>query len=327
MGWFLISKKKKNNKRKAAGKKAWDPGQTAKVLKTTAWLVVLVGIGVAWVWGEPRLRHVVAVKQPARVKVDLKGLPAWMPEQVAGELRLLVSASVSADPFDQASLSEVGRRLAANPWVLRVHRVVRLSGGSVEVSAEYRRHAALVWSREGYILVDSDCVRLPFVYRHEETQNLGLPHVHGVRTDAPPVGQPWQGQDLRDGLALATVLHAQPWSRMVRAIDVSNHDGRLNPQRAHLKALTALDEDKDPFNNAGIEWGRLPGEGRFEPDAAWKLARIEQEIRKHQRLDDRVISLISEPGITYPTTLTPEALAEAHQVSSPSAQGDRRSLR
>ena len=119
------------------------------------------------------------------------------------------------------------------------------------------------------------------------------------------------------------MFEAQPWQGVVRAIDVSNHNGRLNTQRAHLKALTALDEDKDPFNNPGIEWGKLPGEGRFEPDAAWKLARIEQEVRKHPKFDDRVVSVVSEPGLSYTIASPQEAVAEV--TAEPGAA--RRSLR
>lgn len=329
MGWFLVSNKKKNKRKalKPASIKTWDPGHTARVLTLLGWVLVLAGLGGAWVWGGQKLRQVVSNNQATDVTVYLSGLPPWMPQPVAEELRTLALASVKVDPFDHLSLEDVRRRLEASPWVLRVEHVMRMPGGVVDVAAEYRRHAALVWSREGYILVDSDCVRLPFVYRHDETAHLGLPHIHGVKSAPPKSGQPWMGQDIRDGLSLAIALSDQPWNHLIKAIDVSNHNGRINSQRSHLKALTALDSDSDPFNNAGIEWGRLPGEGRFEPDAAWKLARIEQEYRKYPTLMDRVVSVISEPGLSYSTVPVADALAGVDEPAESQSLPARRSGR
>jgi hypothetical protein len=206
---------------------------------------------------------------------------------------------VTGDPFDRQSLGRAAEVLAASPWVQRVHRVSRRPGGVIEVSATYRQGTALVRTRSGAHLIDAAGVRLPFSYTASEAKATGLAMILGVQQPMPAAGKAWEGEDLAAGLKLAACIVGQSWFGQVAGIDVSNHGGRISDRRAHLRIVTAINGEGEPLNPAGIDWGRPPGEERFfEPTAAWKLRRIATEFAKHGRLDDRVIQVTTEPGLS-----------------------------
>jgi len=300
MGWLLINQKKKVRKARKPAKKGWDPARLYRLLQCGLALLLLAGVAGGWIWAQnPLLRNVAARAQSGPARVELVGLPAWMPEPVADELRQALSRCVTTDPFDRDSLRIAAETLATSPWVKQVHRVVRRPGGRVEVTATYRQGAALVRTPTGFHLIDQEAVRLPYSYSPREAAATGLPILLGTREPMPEPGRVWTGDDLKAGLRLAAVIAGQSWSAQIAGIDVTNHAGRLSDRRAHLKVLTALDGDADPFNNPGIDWGRAPGDERFyEPTTSWKLRRIALEFGKHGRLDDRIVQVTTEPGLT-----------------------------
>lgn len=302
MGWLLINRKKKAKKsrtRKPA-KKGWDPARVYRMVQWSLALLIVAGLAAGWIWGQERLRRSVTAAAPGgATRVELVDLPTWMPATVADELRQAVSRCITPDPFDRTSLRTAAQMLATSPWIKQVHRVSRRPGGVVEVTASYRQGAALVRTQSGCHLIDRDAVRLPFSYSAAEGPATGLPIILGAREPMPEAGRAWSGEDLQAGLRLAACIAGQSWSGQVAGIDVTNHAGRISDRRAHLKIVTALDDDTDPFNNPGIDWGRTPGDERFyEPAAAWKLRRISLEFGKHGRLEDRIVQVTTEPGLT-----------------------------
>ncbi len=303
MGWFLFGLDRKNRKKgkklKEPKVKGWDPARTYQWLSIGLTVMVLGGVAAGWGWGQRRLRDAVATRNSMPVEVDLVGLPAWMPRPVSEELKTLVQTTLKPDPFDQESLRLTLEKLRTSPWIASVHHVIRRPGRQVRVLADYRQRAALIRSGPTYHLVDREGVRLPYVYEASEAPQVGLPLIHGVRTARPAPCQPWDSPDLAAGLKLAALIAAQPWFKQVAAIDVSNYNGRLDKRKGHLKISTALDGDEDPFNNPGIEWGRAPGDEKFEAPAAWKLSRVELELLKNKRFNDCIISVMVEPGVTY----------------------------
>lgn len=311
MGWFLTKKKAAKKSRKLP-KKGWDPARSYRLVQWIFTLLFLAGIAGGWAWGQMRLERLVSASaRPAKIQVNFVDMPGWLPGSVAEELKAAASRSISPDPFDRESLRRAAELIAANAWVKQVRRVSRRPGGVVEVSAVYRQGSALVQTSANCQLIDREAVRLPFSYETEEAMRLGLPMIVGVRQAAPPTGKKWEGEDLAAGLRLAACVANQTWAGQIRAIDVSNHAGRMSDRKAHLKLLTTLDGDKDPFNNPGVEWGRAPGEERFyEPPTSWKLRRIAVEFSKNRRLDDRIVQVTTEPGLTR-RVVEPETFVSA----------------
>ena len=300
MGWFLTGKKKRAPRKRKAREKKWDPRRTYLLLQWSLAVALLAAAGAGWFWGQRELREAVrASASTGPVKVELVDLPSWMPRPIAEQLQRELAELMTADPFDRQALRRAAEMLAASPWVEQVHRVSRRPGGLVEVSATYRQGVALVRTESGCKLIDARGVRLPFSYDLHEASRTGLPLLLGVRHAMPPAGESWAGDDLAAGMKLAACIAREAWSAQVAGIDVTNYAGRLSNRRAHLKIVTALDLDEDPFNNPGVEWGRPPGDERFyEPPPQWKLSRIAAEFERHGRLDDRIVQVTTEPGLT-----------------------------
>jgi hypothetical protein len=241
--------------------------------------------------------------------VVMHDVPAWMSDRVVRELGLSVAGAVGTSPFDQDALQAAAGRLASSPWVRRVERIARSGNGKIDVHADYREPIALIEHRDGsgivhgYHMVDADSIRLPVVYKLEHLPKLGLPLIRGVHQAPPDAGRTWPGGDLKAGIELAEIVNRQPWSTQVRAIDVTNYGGRRYVGEPQLKLLTKLDDDDDPRNNAGVAWGRAPGDEQFyEPPTATKLANMAQLLRRYSTIDadGKVVDLFRDVVHIHP---------------------------
>lgn len=302
MSWLLIGKKSKRNTRPASrpSRNAGGFPSAARLFRVTFFLLLLLGTVAGWAWGHGKLRNTVTSGRGSiSLRVELVDLPPWMPDAASRQIVRTLEKTLTTDPFDRDALQKTADALATNPWIQKLHHVTRRPGGIVLVHADYRRPAALVRVGQTCHLIDAESVRLPYSYSLAQAPATGLPLLVGVRRDVPRIGDRWEGADLGAGLKLASLVEGQPWFPRVAALDVSNHDGRLDPRHAHLKLLTALDGDPDPANNPGIDWGRAPGEeGFYEPPTDWKLARLAEALGGSISLDRAILKLTSEPGVT-----------------------------
>jgi len=208
------------------------------------------------------------------VRVELINPPATMSPLLRERVANTVASLAGADPLDQRGLSEAAAALVNSPWVREVRAVRRGSGGRVLVDATFREPVAVVRGRDGYHLIDEQCVRLPGLYLKHQLRYLGLPVITGVGMAPPPQGAVWSGDDLRAGLQLAGLIEGEPYADQVVAYDVSDRDalGRLR-----LRLLT----------EAGmVRWGLPPGDERgLEPDSETKRRWLSSVDRRRGSID------------------------------------------
>ncbi|MBI1375548.1 MAG: hypothetical protein GC159_22780 [Phycisphaera sp.] len=293
MGLFLRSdskSKRKGGKAKSSTKptkatrgKASDdaaPRHGLRMLgRLFGWTVFLAVLAVSWAYGEKALVNHLRQTRASMPQVVLVDQPAWMPPELIDQIRGTVAMTVDPDPFDRLSLQDAAVSLEVNPWVRHVVSVQRKPGGRVEVLAAYRQPVALLERKDGYYTIDQFGVRLPWVYppMPEKIDQLGVAVIRGVRSAPPYAGQKWVGEDVQAGLKLAALVETQPWSAQVRAVDVSNYDGRIDNRLPHLQLVT---------DHGAVRWGRAPGDSRFyEPDAATKLRQIERVVERFNSID------------------------------------------
>jgi len=300
MGWFLRpsnSKTKRKSKSKprgrsksARGRKAdAEPSRVGAVfVRLFAWSLFLAVISAGWVYGEQALVQHLRQSRATMPQVELADQPMWMPPELIDQIRATVAMTVDPDPFDQLSLQDAKVTLEVNPWVHDVRSVERRPGGVIEVHASYRRPVALLERRDGYHAIDQFGVRLPWVYPREAVKHLDVAIIRGVQQSPPHPGEKWPGEDVHAGLKLAMLVEAQPWAHQVTAVDVTNHNGRLDNRQPFLLIHS---------ERGIVRWGRPPGESRFyEPDAAAKLAHIDRVLQRFETIDanGRIVDVFTD---------------------------------
>jgi hypothetical protein len=274
MGWFLRSTKPKTNK-SSADEADNSSGSGRGLWLILGWATVLGGAAVVWAGADQWLRPRVADYQTTPPRLRL-ALPEWMPKSLGDDLRRSALHTLTSNPFDRGALQASAAVLQANPWIQRLVRVQRLADNTVEVTAEFRKPAALVQHAGRWYLVDSEGVRVSkFASRNDAKPSEALLKlsggaITGIVAPKPKLGQRWPGEDLVAALKLITLVQQNEISDQIRMIDASNHNGRQDANNAHLVIQT--------HRGGWVLWGRAPGEeGVFEPSAKVKfdnLARI-----------------------------------------------------
>lgn len=273
MGWFLFGNTKKSRKRKGAASKGKRKLPWLAMARMILALALLGGFAAGWFFGYRFLAEQVGAERAVEtLTVVLDSPPAWLSDTRRNALTDLLLDGLDPDPLNHDSLQKAAERLANNPWVQSVERLVRKPGGVILVYATYRKPMALVAARDGYHLVDATGHRLPGVYPFEQLRSLGLMAIIGVTAAPPAEGDRWSGRDIDAALKLIELLSAQPFAPQVRAVDVSNHAGRIDDSKPQLRLIT---------ERGMIRWGRAPGEeGVYEPDAARKLRMLSEVARE-----------------------------------------------
>lgn len=230
-------------------------------------------------WGMVELqRHVASLILTAQPRARGLLIPE-VPASLRGTADLAVHDALAplldrTDWLDPELCRALSDAAAEVGWVKRVEHVRRLSDGYFEVRCRYRTPQAMAQYGTVFHLVDADGFVLPGSYTHDPTWIL----IQGVRATPPEPGARWEGDDLRAGLRLAALLHAQEFARQITAISVANHAGRRDPRASHVLLAT---------DHAGrrIEWGSAPGEEIEENTAAQKLALLAGNYRQTGRVD------------------------------------------
>jgi len=244
-----------------------------------------------------------------QIKADLLpgGTPFNDPRLVAD-----VYERAQAHPWI-AHVERVTKRLATTQRLDADGRLAR--DGEVVIRAQYRQPVARVrvQSIDGpwqWVFVDGTGVRLPDeVPTHQaavlhngrvehrwfppnsamppDAQPLHYVAILGVDTPPPPVGHPWNAEDLADGLKLADKLRRYAWKNQITAIDVRNYSGRLDPAGPWLRMLA-----KTSQGQTSIQFGRFPQEnGDWEISPDEKLDSLDEIVRDRNGLAKGEIDL------------------------------------
>lgn len=179
--------------------------------------------------------------------------------------------------MDADLVTGVAASFASNPWVRRVVAVERAFPDQIRVRLEMRTPRLSVRRAGGLILVDRDGVRLPGVYDRNPLRSM---EVTGTASAPPAAGRVWEGPEIARALEMAALAEGERILRGldVRAIDVSNLNGRRDPKSPDLSLVTAC--------GAVIGWGRAPSDPRFgEPALSEKLDNLRRAAENYPRLE------------------------------------------
>jgi hypothetical protein len=294
MGLFLSRKNTQKGGRggragKGSGKHArsskqaqstqWQPHHTLQALKLAGFILLLLALVGGWVFGKAALTQYVSKYHAHEITAEDVALaepPSWLSQGTRYRLKRRVASLMGTDPLEREQLHRAARNLLQDP-VIRDGQVKRVSGGRLQIKADYRRPVAIIEARDGYHLVGPKGTRLSLnPYYHHQVKPLGLPLILQVES-APPrrPGQRWQGESVQAALSVIRLLDQQSYFDQIRAVDVSQRDDR---GRLRLMLHTA---------NGRIAWGFPPGKERaIEPKAAVKVERLRQLAKRHRgRID------------------------------------------
>lgn len=239
------------------------------------------------------LRNVVERKfawPPTSPRVVLVNRPGWMSEATAAQLLDTARPVGVHSVFDQALLVKTAESLAKSPWIKEVRQVrrayVHWPGDTLEVDCIYRVPTALVKWQDAYWLVDGDGVKLPEEYPARQVQHamfddgkLTVRVIQGVKLAPGKTGKQWMGDDLAAGLELAKLLAGKEFANDVPIIDVTNFNGRRDPQGAQLVLVTKY--------GTQIRWGRPPSAKDYfvEVPTSQKLQCLADIFQQMHRVD------------------------------------------
>ena len=246
---------------------------------------VVVGGGILGLKQMEKYTSNLAVFTSSEVSVSLYNQPEWMSESLAQQI-LRESFLPIKDKLRELhhqgldkKLPEVlAGELGFNPWVSKVHWVRRSFGGKFVIDADFRQPTAMVKLDEGCYLIDDAGYLLPGKYKYDALLECGLMEIHGVKSRLPDQGQRWSGKDLQAGLALVKLLKTVEFRQQVKAVNVSNYEGRCDRNSSWM----TLETDR----HTTIRWGRPVGEeGGLENTANDKVALLRGAYADYQHID------------------------------------------
>jgi len=274
-----------------AKKNTIDQAWLAQVLIKITIAVILLGGG-TYLFISMRQQVVQDLSNPgAPPSLVLKNRPAWMSETLAEQILKSARPKSPRSALDHELVAEIGQTLEHNAWVRQVKQVKRIygksAGDTVEIDCEFRAPIALVASRNDFILVDGEGIRLPEKFGPSTLPRIllgpdgkmNLRIIEGVAAMPPFVdGQKWVGEDLAAGLDMARLLYGRPFTEEIQRINVANFKGRKNPRDAQIVLLTR--------NRSEVRWGepiKLSFYAELPP--VQKLERLALICQKYGRVD------------------------------------------
>jgi hypothetical protein len=252
----------------------------------------------AWAWyaGEAYLRRYasdISARTPGdrsgKIHIELVNAPPWMEHGslLRQEIVARVAQQLSSDPLGATDLDRAVHALRGSAWISAVDRIERVAVDQVRVHARYRVPAALVATKEGYHLVDTQGVRLlaqPYAPGQRPPGNL--PVIAGAKNTRCAVGEVWAGEDVQGALKVIQLLETRPYYEQVAAVNVHKRDS-LGRVRIEIEAS----------NGGRIDWGFPPGEQHImEPSAQLKLAGIDEFYRMYNVIaaPDKVVEVFND---------------------------------
>lgn len=249
--------------------------QLWRVWSLIGWTITVAALLVGFDW----LRgYVESHPAQAAIRTEWMNLPDWLLREdtqwIRAEIEAAIAGVAQQSIFDGTLTATLGEHLARSPWIAGVERITKQGDGTVRIWASFREPFAFVDVKGRAYAVDAAGVRLPLEYDVDFVEASGHSIVTGVAQPIPDIGRPWEGDDLKAGLALARFLREAaklgeaPFRSSIRAIDVSNYTGRVNRMAGRLRLRTV-------HPGAFVEWGLPPGEeGGVEATAAQKLLNL-----------------------------------------------------
>lgn len=283
--------------RRAAPRIPW-PLRSLRAWMALAWIGTFAVIAYGLHDLEPYARRA----NTADTVIEWVRAPEWLNDEnwrhVLPELEARINLHPDTDPYDDRVCPYVAERLVGSSWIEAVRRVSKQSDGRVKVYADFRKPFAMIEQNGIAYLVDREGVRLPQQWASSGLNRSGWLAIRGVAARAPNLARRWPGNDVAAGLKLARFLYRAeavgrtPFRDEIRAIDVSNFDGRKNRRAGRLQMVTINPQSY-------IHWGLPPGEEYdIEITAEMKLARLCGLHAAAGRLPDKgPIDLRAEDGI------------------------------
>lgn len=185
----------------------------------------------------------------------------------------LPGSDTRSTSLDDELVGRIAAALHRNPWIRRVERVERVYPNHIKVRYEFRQPALSVKTRQGYVLLDRDLVRLPGLYPTlpEKVRTLT---VEGIREAPPEPGRVWAGSALRPAVELALICSQ---NELLRRIDIASVDCSRASGPVLLKTRTGC----------VIHWGRAPSDsGPDELPVARKLHHLRRVLAYYPNLED-----------------------------------------
>jgi len=224
--------------------------------------------------------HQLARQRQVQLSVEFSNPPAWASDTLIKDICL--SSGIRQDDFilDEDLPAQWATNLAQNPWVKQVKQIHRRYDGRVQLDCELRRPIAKVIQSNGTFYLDAEGVVLT-----EAELAAGAGHLVELRGTVAAVGRPGEtigSAALMAGLQVLSEIRrvdqALPpqqrlWAELA-ALDVSNHEGRRDPDRPHLSLYTG--------NGIELRWGAAVGRSRPYREASWK-EKIESLYRAHRQ--------------------------------------------
>jgi len=267
------------------------------------WMAIAwIGTFAAIAYGLQRLEPYVSSINTAETVIEWANPPDWLRDEnwkhVLPELEARIGLYPDTDLFDERVCPYAAEQLAGSPWVARVRRVAKQPDGRVRVYCDLRKPFAMIEVGRLAYLVDDKGVRLPQQWACKSVNRGGWLVIRGVDGPIPRPGQRWTGDDVAAGLNLARFLYRAeaagrtPFRSEIRAIDVSNFDGKKEPRAGRLRLITTNPQSY-------IHWGLPPGEEYgIEGEAELKLAMLGKLYAAYDRFPDRgPIDVRSQDGI------------------------------
>jgi hypothetical protein len=290
-----MRRKTKNRFQPIDAFRAWLAVRIAAVdAFTRAWLLRIIGstglvaltlliIGYSLRQAETFVHSLARYDRP--LILEWRQLPDWLTTADNGHILDALVQRVALHDADRQLDATLAARLGAGltepdvGWIKSLEQVRIRPDGVVEVDCRFRRPAAWVKLGRYCYLLDDENVRLPGRYHAEDCQGTRLMTITGVRGKPPGVGQKWAAADLDAGQRLVAILTEKPFAREIVAINVANHDGRMDRNRSHIELVTEN-------NGSRIWWGRSPRqEMGIEISASQKLILLDTLYRQWGRLD------------------------------------------
>lgn len=194
----------------------------------------------------------------SKVEVSFIDQPGWMSKALAIEIlenakspiqdQLIAAHRAGNDELLPKLFYD---QLQASGWVSQVDWVRRFQTGQLLVKCTFNEPIAVAAIGKWRYLVSAQGTLLPGRYTAEVIGPCGLMEIRGVAGQPPMAGMEWRSEDVVSALALVKALGEKPYRSQVKAIDVTNYNGRVSRTECWIDLVTARDTQ--------IKWGRPIG--------------------------------------------------------------------
>jgi len=248
-----MAKQRKSKTSKPEAKRAAVIARAIVVRSVLIAGVVYAGLAVASRASDYLMSLEYFIMDKSSLALDEK--PWWVTPEIESAILELPGLPERFSLLEDGLTAKISEAYVANPWVGGVRYVRKQYPNRIRVGLDLRVPVAFVRSDRLFYLTDAENVRLPGEYGADKGPLKMLPvivdHSEGLRS-VPPVGKKWLRNGIRAGLAVAREIYREGLTKKieVRAIDVTNYKGRVNPAESEICLYIAP--------QIRVDWGRSP---------------------------------------------------------------------